>query len=439
MTITLEEGGSVSVHSRSSDDETDGHNPEPAVYTASNIDGVSDFLRGGTLGEHPSFEVLDLPAEWYSTDPVPRMGEVGESFTAFGGSEHGWWLGDSEPAPAAREALAGTLSRFPSREGVFTVAVHTDPATGMPVRDDVTLTEDTLVGILAGLHEGGAWNGTDQLQFVACGLGGTVDHGYVTEVMRQLGLGNLGTTAMAATGRVYFVPPAVGGAGRGHLVVASEVGHTTDGRPAVVVGGEWLEFHRPTEAVPEPAPQRHGAYLPGDGEASRPLPDRYVAADPHQLDRDRPLDGAMPFGDEPSHPAPSEHDQPAPVHDSTDMPSATVPHDPQQTPPPTGPTAPRPGTRTTTPPHPSTSGRNRPAGARSSGARLSASSRTPTTASLPRRPGSCSRIPTAAAAPMTRRPRRRCARPSPTPTDRCASPKAPAPGCPRPSGSARRT
>ncbi|MFD0278103.1 hypothetical protein ACFVHB_29930 [Kitasatospora sp. NPDC127111] len=322
ITVRLEDDGSVSVHRVNSEDEADGRVPETARYTSADLHTVSDYLRGDTLGEHPSYEALSVPFEWFSTDPVPRMGEVGEPFTAFGGSERGWWLGDSErsgPAPA------GTLSRFPSQAGVFTIAVHTDPTSGMPVRGGAAITADDMVGILAGLHEGGAWNGTDQLRFVACGLGGTVDHDYVTEVMRQLGRGDLGTSAMAATGTVYFVPPSGGGQGRGHLVVASEVGYTLDGRPAVVEGGHWLEFRRPEGEEPAPPPERRGAYLPGHGEEHRLLPDGYVAAERDQLDRDRTLDGAMSFGDgttnrgEVPQRAPSEHDPvaEAPAHDAT--------------------------------------------------------------------------------------------------------------------------
>ncbi|MER7848113.1 protein-glutamine glutaminase family protein [Kitasatospora sp. NPDC096077] len=300
--LALDEGGTLLVRIQNSDNEAWGEPPTEARYTAVNLHEVLQDLRDGTLATVAPFDTINLPFDWWGVDPVPAAGEVGRPLSAFGGPAHGWWLSSSEPSEADRHALA----RFPAQEGVFTLPVHTDPATGKPVHIDPDtglpigeLTEDHVVGVLAGLHAGDVWNGTDRLQFVSCNLGRAPGLEYTTEVMRQLGLADLGSSALVATGPVFFVPHVEGGhvvEGPGHLVVASEVGYTADGLPAIVPGGHFREVARPLEEGQANVTAERGAHLPPGGGADRERPEGYVRADPGTLDPHRGLEGALAFG-----------------------------------------------------------------------------------------------------------------------------------------------
>ncbi|MFD5462940.1 protein-glutamine glutaminase family protein [Kitasatospora sp. NPDC127059] len=292
--LRLAQDGALTVELHNSVDIAEGDAPAVFRYTAENIHEVSAYLEEGTLAKTAPFDTINLPADWYWTDPVPTAGEVGAPLSAFGGPGHGWWLGNPDPSPAERYALA----RFPAQEGVFTLPVHTDPETGRPVLDGEELTEDRVAGILAGLHAGDVWNGTDRLQFVSCNLGKAPGLDFVTEVMRQLGLADLGSSALVATGPVYFSPRVDGTDGPGHLVVASEVGYTADGVPAIVAGGHFREVTRPTADGRTPPVVDRGAHLPAPAhpERDRERPEGYESAEPGTLAPDRKLEGALAFG-----------------------------------------------------------------------------------------------------------------------------------------------
>ncbi|MFD7450593.1 hypothetical protein [Kitasatospora sp. NPDC059827] len=298
--LRLAQDGALRVEVRNSVDLAYGDEPLVYDFTSGNVHEVSAFLEEGTLASTAPFDTINLPTDWYWTDPVPRAGEVGTPLSAFGGPGHGWWLG-GEPSAAERHAL----ERFPAQEGVFTLPVHTDesgrllplgtdPETGEPKE----LTEDRVAGILAGLHQGGVWNGTDRLQFVSCNLGKEPGVEFVTEVMRQLGRADLGSSALVATGPVYFTPRVDGTDGPGHLVVASAVGFTADGHPALVAGGHFREIHRPEGDDGPPVIVERGAHLPAavHAEQDRDRPEGFEIAEPGTLDPNRRMEGALEFG-----------------------------------------------------------------------------------------------------------------------------------------------
>ncbi|MEU9127527.1 hypothetical protein AB0D08_05315 [Kitasatospora sp. NPDC048540] len=247
-------------------------------------------------GVVPSYDVLREELGNYL-----KLVRRGESLEEFDSTVPGRWMGDLKLDAARRWDLRETLSRFPVREGVFTVAVH-GGADGQPTRDGAPITPEEMAGTLRRLAEDGTWNGTDTLHFVVCDLAGTAGKGYVTEVMRLLGEHNLGTKALAADGKVYFVPKVEGDAvvpaAAGHLVVASHVGYDAAGHPVLVRGGEWLEFRRPTAEDPHPEP------VPLDtSDPLRQVPEGYdTVPTERELDPDRHLTGALAFTDGPAHP-----------------------------------------------------------------------------------------------------------------------------------------
>ncbi|MFD9692345.1 hypothetical protein ACFWXO_42035, partial [Kitasatospora sp. NPDC059088] len=316
-----------------------GDPPLEFQYTRETLHEVVNDLRAGTLDKIAPFDTINLPSGFLWTDPVPEAGEVGAPLSAFGGPGNGWWLGHPEPSAAERYALA----RFPAQDGVFTLAVHTDPDTGLPLPlgtdpetgEPVELTEDRLVGILAGLHQGGVWNGTDRLQLVSCNLGRAPGLEYTTEVMRQLGLADLGSSALVATGPVYFTPRVDGTDGPGHLVVASAVGFTADGHPAVVAGGHFLEVERPTAEGQAPVIVDRGAHLPAPvyPDRDRDRPEGYDSAAPGTLHPDREPEGALAFANKKktTKTAPPETTKTAPPETTESAPPETTESAPPET------------------------------------------------------------------------------------------------------------
>ncbi|MFJ9443427.1 hypothetical protein ACIRRH_16370 [Kitasatospora sp. NPDC101235] len=231
--------------------------------------------------------------------------EHGEPLGDFGSAVPGRWMGDVKLDASQRWHLAEAFSRFPVRENTFTVAVH-GGVDGQPTRAGSPITPEEMAHTLTELADRRIWNGKDALNFVVCDLAGGMDGRYATEVMRLLGEKGLGTTAIAANGKVFFVPKVEGTSvvgGTGHLVVASHVGYDTAGRPVLVPGGEWLEFRRPTEEDPQPAPVPLGAHLGPDGHDGA-LPEGYGSvATKEELDPNRELPGAVAFAEPPAHPA----------------------------------------------------------------------------------------------------------------------------------------
>ncbi|MFE7527467.1 hypothetical protein ACFU7Y_17360 [Kitasatospora sp. NPDC057542] len=251
------------------------------------------------MTEQPSYEVLREELRDY----LDRR-EHGEPFGDFGSTVSGRWMGDVKLDASQRWHLAEAFSRFPVRENTFTVAVH-GGADGQPTRAGSPITPEEMARTLTELADRGIWNGTDALNFVVCDLAGGVQGHYVTEVMRLLGEKGLGTTAIAANGKVFFVPKVEAGSvveGPGHLVVASHVGYDPAGRPVLVPGGEFLEFRRPTQEDPRPAPVPLGAHLGPNGHDGAPPEGYGRAATKEELDPNRQLPGALAFADPPAHP-----------------------------------------------------------------------------------------------------------------------------------------
>ncbi|MGW1177612.1 protein-glutamine glutaminase family protein [Kitasatospora sp. NPDC002543] len=271
-----------------------------AVETPEAADRRAENMINRALTEQQSYDVLREELREY----LDRR-EHGEPLGDFGSAVPGRWMGDVRLDATHRWHLAEAFSRFPARENSFTVAVH-GGADGQPTRAGSPITPAEMARTLIELADRKVWNGTDALDFVVCDLGGGVGGHYVTEVMRLLGEKGLGTTATAPNGKVFFVPKVEGGsvaAGTGHLVVASHVGYDPSGRPVLVPGGEFLEFRRPTEQDPRPAPVPLGAHLGPNGHDGA-LPEGYgTVRTREELDPDRQLPGALAFADPPAHPA----------------------------------------------------------------------------------------------------------------------------------------
>ncbi|MER7753273.1 hypothetical protein [Kitasatospora sp. NPDC097643] len=196
-----------------------------------------------------------------------------------------------DPAMSEQERAAQreALEQFPVQPERYLVVVHTG-TDGRPQWNGQPIGPEDLAVLLA---EDGAWNGTDELVFVACGLGTALDSTYAPEVLRYLRERELGTTALAPDRNVWFVPSA---GGAGHLVVAAGVGVDAQGRPVVLPGGHWTRYRAPEGSEgPPPVGETGGAYLPPVGqELAGPLPEELRSGGADELTGE--LTGAVRFG-----------------------------------------------------------------------------------------------------------------------------------------------
>ncbi|WP_431676434.1 protein-glutamine glutaminase family protein [Kitasatospora sp. KL5] len=243
-----------------------------------------------------------------TVDVLPDSG-TGESvrpLSDFAAGLRGLWLPDPAAPPAARHETESALARFPQDDGRYVVAVHAGPD-GLPRRGGETVRPEDMAELLATAKEEGAWNGTDELLFVACNLARGLDSAYVPEVMRLLGERGLGTTALAPDRAVWFVPAAgpdgrPTATGRGHLVVTSRAGVDARGRIVVEPGGDWIQYTRSADGTPDILLPARGPYLPPAGSPARTLPEHVREADQNEIVAR--LDGAIPFSPPPPPPPP---------------------------------------------------------------------------------------------------------------------------------------
>ncbi|MEU5693035.1 hypothetical protein [Actinosynnema sp. NPDC020468] len=238
------------------------------------------------LGRYRSLLAADVEVTtWSPRDASAGIDRIDDSVIRMTGG--GIWLED----PAGDPALTAVVGHLPVDHRFFTVTAHADDR-GRPVLGGRPVTPAALAEVLTTLWQFQAWDSQTPLMFVSCSTGRPdVDGSFAEQVLEVLRAKGISATVVAPDGPVFFVPDLENPDGPGHLVVTSGVGVDAAGKPAVVRGGNWVQYA--SGAYPEWL----GAHLEAD--SSSPVygvdtPEGYakVKTEPELVE---PLDRAFSF------------------------------------------------------------------------------------------------------------------------------------------------
>ncbi|SDP97438.1 hypothetical protein [Lentzea jiangxiensis] len=267
--------------------------PEPGV-TEPDVTGLTITEQANT--EH-DIAGQDLNAA-LARPSASRLAEAILDVAVIGNDGSGVWLPNPASDATTLELQQQAIERLQRDRVFFTVAVHVG-SSGQPEFLGEPVTSEVMTELLARLHASGAWTVTKPLRFVACDLSTSEEGRYVPNVLEALHRRGVGVAhAFAADTAVWTVPvdPARIG-GPTSVVAARQVGYLSDGTPAVVKGGQWLQYSV-DESGRVGEPVYHYAYMVVDdsGADFKKWPPGYRPIEKNDDLIERFMPGTMPFG-----------------------------------------------------------------------------------------------------------------------------------------------